>query len=56
MIDVSQFKADVIKILIKEYGMPAVYAEQCFNEWKDFSTRSTDPIAFAEMIEFYKRK
>ena len=56
MVNLGQFKADVIKILIKEYGMPAVYAEQCFDEWKDFSTRSTDPIAFAEMIEFYRRK
>ena len=49
-------KAEVISILIQEYGMTAANAERQFTNWEIFADKVDNPKAFASMINYYLTK
>ncbi len=49
----KDMKAEIIDILINEYGMSAANAERQYMNWEIFADKVDNPKIFAEMINYY---
>jgi len=49
----KDMKAEIIDVLINEYGMSAANAERQYMNWEIFADKVDNPKIFAEMINYY---